>query len=82
MRVLWRSGLYGWAADNARPNESDVLFMEPIVPVLANVEWGGFFPALLAAGGVVAGLFGLLIGAPVLRLTDDYLAIATLALPK
>lgn len=51
-------------------------FMEPIVPVLANVEWG-FFPALLAAG-VVAGLFGLLIGAPVLRLTDDYLAIATL----
>lgn len=51
-------------------------FMEPIVPFLANVEWG-FFPSLLAAG-IVAGLFGFIIGAPVLRLTDDYLAIATL----
>ena len=51
-------------------------FMQPIVPCLANVEWG-FLPALLAAG-IVAGLAGFLIGAPVLRLTDDYLAIATL----
>lgn len=51
-------------------------FMQPIVPFLANVEWG-FLPALLAAG-IVAGFFGILIGAPVLRLTDDYLAIATL----
>ncbi|MDD2993326.1 MAG: branched-chain amino acid ABC transporter permease [Pygmaiobacter sp.] len=30
-------------------------------------------------GGVVAGLFGLLIGIPVLRLSGDYLAIVTLA---
>lgn len=51
-------------------------FMQPIVPFLANIEWG-FLPSLLAAG-IVAGLFGVLIGAPVLRLTDDYLAIATL----
>ncbi len=51
-------------------------FMQPIVPFLANVEWG-FLPALLAAG-LIAALFGVLIGAPVLRLTDDYLAIATL----
>jgi ABC-type branched-chain amino acid transport system, permease component len=51
-------------------------FMEPIVPFLANVEWS-FLPALLM-GGLLAGLFGFLIGAPVLRLTDDYLAIATL----
>lgn len=51
-------------------------FMQPIVPFLANLEWG-FLSSLLAAG-VVAGLFGVLIGAPVLRLTDDYLAIATL----
>ncbi|MCK9524363.1 MAG: branched-chain amino acid ABC transporter permease [Limnochordia bacterium] len=51
-------------------------FMQPIVPFLANVEWG-FLPALLAAG-LMAALFGVLIGAPVLRLTDDYLAIATL----
>lgn len=51
-------------------------FMKPIVPFLANVEWS-FFPALLM-GGILAALFGFLIGAPVLRLTDDYLAIATL----
>ena len=51
-------------------------FMKPIVPFLANVEWS-FLPALFM-GGIMAGLFGFLIGAPVLRLTDDYLAIATL----
>lgn len=51
-------------------------FMQPIVPFLANVEWG-FLPALFAAG-LIAAFFGILIGAPVLRLTDDYLAIATL----
>ena len=51
-------------------------FMQPIVPFLANVEWG-FLPALLAAG-LIAAFFGILIGAPGLRLTDDYLAIATL----
>ncbi len=51
-------------------------FMKPIIPFLANIEWS-FLPALLM-GGIVAGLFGFLIGAPVLRLTDDYLAIATL----
>jgi branched-chain amino acid transport system permease protein len=51
-------------------------FMQPIVPFLANVEWG-FLPSLLAAG-LISVLLGVLIGAPVLRLTDDYLAIATL----
>ncbi|MCF6466188.1 branched-chain amino acid ABC transporter permease [Clostridium sp. Cult2] len=51
-------------------------FMKPMVPFLANLEWS-FLPALLMAG-IMAGLFGFLIGAPVLRLTDDYLAIATL----
>jgi branched-chain amino acid transport system permease protein len=51
-------------------------FMKPILPFLANVEWS-FLPALLMAG-VVSGFIGFLIGAPVLRLTDDYLAIATL----
>jgi len=51
-------------------------FLQPIVPWLANVEWS-FLPSLFAAG-IVAGLLGLLIGVPVLRLTDDYLAIATL----
>ena len=33
----------------------------------------------IAAGGVIAGIFGVLIGIPVLRLRGDYLAIVTLA---
>lgn len=51
-------------------------FLQPIVPFLANVEWH-FLPAMLV-GGLLAGLAGLLIGAPALRLRGDYLAIATL----
>jgi len=51
-------------------------FLKPIVPWLANVQWP-FLPALLL-GGVLAGVIGFLIAAPVLRLRDDYLAIATL----
>lgn len=57
-------------------NKAMNFFLEPIVPFLANVEWS-FLPALLMAG-IIAAIFGFLIGAPVLRLTDDYLAIATL----
>ncbi len=37
-----------------------------------------FFLAILV-GGIVAGIFGFLIGIPVLRLNGDYLAIVTLA---
>ena len=33
----------------------------------------------IAGGGIVAGIFGVLIGVPVLRLRGDYLAIVTLA---
>ena len=51
-------------------------YLEPIVPFLANLELP-FIPALLAAGSAAA-LAGFLIGTPVLRLRDDYLAIATL----
>ncbi len=51
-------------------------FMQPIVPFLANVEWS-FLQALLM-GGLVSAMMGFFIGAPVLKLTDDYLAIATL----
>ncbi|MDO4619208.1 MAG: branched-chain amino acid ABC transporter permease [Lachnospiraceae bacterium] len=42
----------------------------------------GVFPRFLIAiliGGLVAGIFGFLIGIPVLRLNGDYLAIVTLA---
>ncbi|WP_099466836.1 branched-chain amino acid ABC transporter permease [Konateibacter massiliensis] len=37
------------------------------------------FPIALIAGGLVASLFGVIIGVPVLRLRGDYLAIVTLA---
>lgn len=37
-----------------------------------------FFPIALIAGGLVAALFGVLVGVPSLRLRGDYLAIVTL----
>ncbi len=37
------------------------------------------FPLALLVGGIVAGIFGLIIGIPALRLKGDYLAIVTLA---
>jgi len=51
-------------------------YLEPIVPWLANVQIP-FLPALLIAG-CGAAFFAFLIGLPVLRLHDDYLAIASL----
>lgn len=51
-------------------------YMEPMVPSLLNINMP-FILALLI-GGLLAALFGFLVGAPVLKLTDDYLAIATL----
>jgi len=51
-------------------------FLEPLAPLLQNLTLP-FFVALIA-GGLCAALAGLLIGIPVLRLHDDYLAIATL----
>ncbi len=51
-------------------------FLEPLAPWLAGLSIP-FIPALLAAG-FCAALAGLVIALPVLRLRDDYLAIATL----
>jgi len=51
-------------------------FLAPIIAPLANLHLP-FIPALIAAG-LLAGLAGFLVGAPALRLRDDYLAIATL----
>jgi branched-chain amino acid transport system permease protein len=51
-------------------------YLEPIVPWLANIQIP-FLPALLFAG-CGAALFAFIIGLPVLRLHDDYLAIASL----
>ena len=48
--------------------------------LLASPQFGMHLPlwALLPLGAAVAGLFGLLLGAPTLRLRGDYLAIVTL----
>lgn len=51
-------------------------YMKPMVPFLLNLNMPFIFA--LISGGLMAALFGFLIGAPVLKLTDDYLAIATL----
>ena len=51
-------------------------YMKPMVPFLLNLNLPFIFALLI--GGLLAALFGFLIGAPVLKLTDDYLAIATL----
>lgn len=51
-------------------------YLQPMMPALMNLNMPFVFALL--AGGLMAALFGFLIGAPVLKLTDDYLAIATL----
>ncbi len=51
-------------------------FLKPMVPWLANVQVS--FPTGVLMAGIMAALAGAIIGAPVLRLKDDYLAIATL----
>jgi branched-chain amino acid transport system permease protein len=43
----------------------------------ATLQWA-FFPVSLVAGGLLAALAGLAVGAPSLRLKGDYLAIVTL----
>jgi branched-chain amino acid transport system permease protein len=48
--------------------------------MLASPQFGIHLPfwMLLPAGAVIAGIFGVLLGAPTLRLRGDYLAIVTL----
>lgn len=53
-----------------------VYYLEPMHPAIANVQLP--FVVALLLGGLVAAFFAFLIGAPVLRLKGDYLAIATL----
>ena len=70
-------GAYTCALLTMTPEQKEVnFFLEPIAPWLAHLSLP-FVPALVVAG-LVAALLGFLIGAPVLRLKDDYLAIATL----
>ncbi|WP_353093621.1 branched-chain amino acid ABC transporter permease [Tissierella praeacuta] len=51
-------------------------YMKPMASFLLNLNMPFIFALIM--GGLMAALFGFLIGAPVLKLTDDYLAIATL----
>ena len=53
-----------------------IYYVVPINPTLENIQLP--FPVALILGGLVAAGLALLIGAPVLRLKSDYLAIATL----
>ena len=57
----------------SRPN---VYYMNGILPVLENAIVP--IPVALILGGLVAAVFAVFIGIPVLRLKSDYLAIATL----
>lgn len=70
-------GAYSSALLTMSPDLKEMnFFLKPIVPFLANIELP-FLPALLIAG-IFTAIVGFIIGAPVLRLKDDYLAIATL----
>jgi branched-chain amino acid transport system permease protein len=70
-------GAYVSALLTMSPDVKDMnFFLEPLAPWLQNLTLP--FGVALIAGGVCAALAGLIIGIPVLRLRDDYLAIATL----
>ena len=70
-------GAYTSAVLTMSPAQKAVTYyLDPIVPWLAEIQIG-FLPALIISG-LISAFFGFLIGAPVLRLRDDYLAIATL----
>jgi branched-chain amino acid transport system permease protein len=70
-------GAYVSALLTMSPAQKEMnFFLTPIIPILAHLELP-FIPALIIAG-LAAALAGFLIGTPVLRLRDDYLAIATL----
>ena len=70
-------GAYTCALLTMTPEQKAMnFFLEPIAPWLAHLSLP-FVPALIA-GGLVAAALGAAVGAPVLRLKDDYLAIATL----
>ena len=59
------------------PAQKEMLFiLQEAYPWVQNTH--APFAVALIVGGLVAALFGLLIGIPLLRLGDDYLGIATL----
>jgi branched-chain amino acid transport system permease protein len=70
-------GAYTCALLTLSPEQKEAnFFLEPMAPWLSSLSMP-FVPALVVAG-IVAALLAVVIGVPVLRLKDDYLAIATL----
>jgi branched-chain amino acid transport system permease protein len=70
-------GAYTSALLNMSPAQKTMNFvLTPIIAPLANIQLP-FIPALIIAG-LLTALAGFIISMPVLRLQDDYLAIATL----
>ena len=68
-------GAYAAAAVTTYTARMVLGLLKPLGPFAANSV---FFGAALAVGGLAAGLTGLLVGIPSLRLKGDYLAIVTL----
>ncbi len=59
------------------PMQKEMTFiLEPLIEPFASIQLP-FLPAIIIAG-LVAALFGLIIGIPILKLSGDYLGIATL----
>jgi len=70
-------GAYACSILIMTPGQKEMLFiLQPAYPWVQNAQ-APFLVAVIA-GGVLAALVGLLVGAPLLRLGDDYLGIATL----
>jgi branched-chain amino acid transport system permease protein len=70
-------GAYVSALLTMSPELKDsVFYVAPINPFIKMIQLP--FPLALIVGGLAAAGIAFLIGAPVLRLNDDYLAIATL----
>lgn len=53
-----------------------IFYAAPVNPFIKMIH--APFPVALLIGGIITAIIAFLIGAPVLRLNDDYLAIATL----
>lgn len=70
-------GAYACALLTMTPAQKEATFIiSPLVRPLAVIQFP-FLPAILI-GGLLAAVFGFIIGAPTLRLRGDYLAIASL----
>lgn len=76
-------GHAGFMAVGAYSAAAVTLFLGPLIlphQDMNNLSWGTatVFAGALVAGGLMAALAGLVVGAPSLRLKGDYLAIVTL----